>query len=157
MDVYGISRSTIVDLISIFRNTYNDLYICRGNLSEGHPVILASDSLPISEIPPDIIENCLLFINSYQVTNGVRLIKLLRPRGILFIVDPLGNDDIHQWLDNDYTGYRFVHQVITYSHIEEEITPRILWMTRKDAPIEKHSLPNSIKVLSTSNNSCLLM
>jgi hypothetical protein len=145
--VYGFHRSTIIELIDSFRKAYADHY----------QLIIGSDSLPVENLSSDIIYNCILFINSYTVTNGHKLIQHLKPRGVLCVIDPSGNDDIHKWLDNDYSNYRLVHQVFTYSDIPDEITPRIIWMTRRDVKIVKHSMKHKIKVMSTPQNSCQMM
>lgn len=153
MDVYGFPRSTIIQLIEFFRKSYSD------------QLIISSDSLPVEHLSPETIGNCILFINSYIVTTGYKLIQLLKPKGILCVIDPTGNDDIHHWLDDDYNSYRLVHQVFTYSDLSDEMTPRIIWMTRRDVPIVKHSMPDKIKIMSPpviSNidnlqNNCLVM
>jgi hypothetical protein len=147
MDVYGFPRSTIIQLIDSFRKGY----------SEHYQLIIGSDSLPIEHLSAETIGNCILFLNTYSVTNSYKLIQLFKPSGVLCAIDPSGNDDIHQWLDNDYSSYRLVHQVFTYSDLPDEITPRIIWMTRRDVPIVKHSMPHKIKIIPTSKNSCQLM
>jgi len=151
--VYGFPRSTLIQLIDFFRKGYSE------------QLIIGSDSLPLEHLSSDIIYNCILFINSYTVTTGYKLIQHLKPRGVFCVIDPSGNDDIHQWLDDDYNSYRLVHQVFTYSDLPDEMTPRIIWMTRRDVPIVKHSMPDKIKIMSPpviSNidnlqNNCLLM
>jgi hypothetical protein len=150
--VHGFHRSKIIELINIFRKSYfNHLQI-----------IIASDSMPIENLSSDTIYNCLLFLNSYTVTNGYTIIEHLKPKGVLCIIDPSGNDPIHQWIENDYSGYKLVHQVLTYTDIQDEITPRILWMTRRDIPVLEHSMPHEIKIMPTareqnSYNTCQIM
>ena len=152
--VYGFPRSTIIQLIDFFRKCYSD------------QLIIGSDSLPLEHLSPETIGNCILFINSYTVTNGYKLIQTLQPKGVLCVIDPSGNDDIHQWLDDDYNSYRLVHQVCTYSDLPDEMTPRIIWMTRRDVPIVKHNMPDKIKIMSAPpvisnidnlHNNCLVM
>ena len=53
-DVYGFSRSTIIQLIDSFRKGY----------SEHYQLIIGSDSLPIEHLSNETIGNCILFINS---------------------------------------------------------------------------------------------
>jgi hypothetical protein len=154
MDVYGFPRSTIIQLIDFFRKGYSE------------QLIIGSDYLPLEHLSSDVIYNCILFINSYTVTTGYKLIQHLKPRGVLCVIDPSGNDDIHTWLDDDYSSYRLVHQVFTYSDFPDETTPRIIWMTRRDVPIVKHSMPDRIKIVSEPpvisyvdnlQNNCLVM
>ena len=108
---------------------------------------------------------CLYYILMNFHMIQLELIQHLKPRGVFCVIDPSGNDDIHQWLDDDYNSYRLVHQVFTYSDLPDEMTPRIIWMTRRDVPIVKHSMPDKIKIMSPpviSNidnlqNNCLVM
>ena len=149
------NNTTIIQLIDFFRKGYSE------------QLIIGSDYLPLEHLSPETIGNCILFINSYTVTTSYSLIQHLKPKGVLCLLDPCGNDDIHQWLDDDYNNYRLVHQVFTYSDIPDEITPRILWMTKRNVPIIKHSMPHKIKIVSAppvvSNiknnlqNNCLVM
>jgi hypothetical protein len=134
----------------------------RTGYSNYSQIIIASDSIPIENFSSDTIYNCLLFLNTYTVTTGCKLIQDLKPKGVLCIIDPSGNDPIHHWVENDYSGYKLVHQVLTYTDIQDEVTPRILWMTRRDIPVLEHYMPHEIKIMPAGRdqnlqNTCQIM